>query len=182
MITRRTILQTTGSAALLGFFPFHISRADAIRQTGLIRATAIKSVEPKKPFDFQLFYDLSRYVCARADLDRNVAQLHHKHFAAEEWGWTNGAKLYALIEKELAAGVASVPELMLSGKLSDFDQWYARHLLDSWYEGIYRYEGRELRVTYADALMWKAAEGLVPLQGLSQEEYGFWASPPRLPK
>ena len=154
------------------------SRATAREQTAIIARSAIAVRPESRPLPFDLFYDLSRYVTARSTLDAKVANLHFEHFRREEWGWVTAARLYALIDNELRNGLASVPELLVANKLPQLEQWYAQHLFDAWYEGFYRYDGAEVRVTFADALMWRAVEGIVPVLGHSDREYGFWAEPP----
>jgi hypothetical protein len=178
MINRRQTL-ANGSCALLAMLVGTAAARSAAREeTSLIRQSAIAPREARKPLDFELFYDLSRYITARSQLDRRVAQLHFEYFRREEWGGVTAARLYAVIQSELDTGLASVPELLAARKLPELEHWYAQHVLDAWYEGFYRYDGAEVRVTFADALMWKAVEGIVPVQGMSEAEYGFWAEPP----
>jgi hypothetical protein len=170
-----------GAAALFAALirsPAAAARLRDVTQT--ILSTAVLPGEPVKPWPFELFYDLSRFVTVRAELDRDLALAHFAHFEKEEWGWTNAAKFYATLRRELAAGTGSAPELLMSGRLSAFDKWFAQHILDAWYEGFYRYEGAELRVTYEKALMWDSVRGLVPVQGLSGAEYGYWTVAPVL--
>lgn len=148
-------------------------------QTIEILKTASPVQAPGEPLGFGLFFDLSRLITARAKLDADLARDLFAEFVQEEWGGTNAARLYARFRKDLEAGlVASIPELLASGRLGDLDQWFAQHILDGWYEGIYRYDGREKRVTYARALMWEPVQGLLPVQGLSDLEYGYWAERP----
>lgn len=149
-------------------------------ETRLINSTAISPGEPIQPYPFELFYDLSRYLTVRAKLNRDLAHFHFGYFREEEWGWTNAARFYATLRQELGNGIESAPELLMSGRLSPFDLWFARHILDAWYEGFYRYEGKETRVTYDRALMWEAVRDFVPVQGLSDAQYGYWAKPPQL--
>lgn len=174
---RQTILLGT-SAGLSWLLRSAESKAESSDQTQKIQSTAIAPRPPQRPLDFELFFDLSRYITARADLKRSTAMLHFPYFAKEEWGWFIAGNLYSRFADELSQGIPSIPHLMGSGKLSQLDQWYAQHILDSWYEGFYRYEGREVRVTYVEALMWKAVEGFLPIQGHSDLPYGFWADAP----
>jgi hypothetical protein len=178
MIDRRQLILGCSPAILTLLLGTVTARAAAKEQTSIIRQSAIPVRPPKKPFDFDLFYDLSRYISARSELDRRVARMHFEYFRMEEWGWQTAAKLYAIINSELSNGLSSVPELMARRALPDLEQWFAQHILDAWYEGFYRYEGAEVRVTFEDALMWGVVEGIVPVQGLSTAEYGFWAEPP----
>jgi hypothetical protein len=156
------------------------ARASMREKTQVITSTAISPGEPIKPYPFELFYDLSRYLTVEVNLDRALAQTHFEYFRKEEWGWTNAANLYALLRRELETGMGSAPELLMSGRLSKLDQWFAQHILDAWYEGFYRYDGMEVRVSYDTAMMWDAVRDFVPVQGLSDGEYGYWAVAPQL--
>lgn len=177
-IDRRQVLLTGAAAILLSLTGSPSARAAARKQTLVINSTAIPVKKAAAPWDFDLFYDLSRYITARSVLDRKVAHLHFEQFRQEEWGWANAGRLYSIIRKALDAGVASAPELLTSGKLSKLDQWFAQHILDAWYDGFYRYDGAERRVTFAGALMWELVSDVVPVQGLSDAEYGFWGKRP----
>lgn len=154
--------------------------AKASEQTQIIHSTSIPVTQGSAPWDFDLFYDLSRYITARSDLDPKVARTLFAEFRKEEWGWSIAAKLYANLRRALDNGFASGPEFLASGQLSELEQWFAEHILDAWYEGIYRYDGSEIRVVFEDALMWEAVEGIVPVQGLSDAEYGHWGKRPNL--
>jgi len=92
--------------------------------------------------------------------------------------WSIAAKLYAKLRKALDTGFVSAPEFLASGQLNELEQWFAEHILEAWYDGIYRYDGSEIRVTFEGALMWDAVEGIVPVQGLSDAEYGYWGKRP----
>jgi hypothetical protein len=177
-IHRRQVLICTASAVLTAMVGSPAARGAMREQTQTISATALPAGEPTQPFAFDLFYDLSRYLTARPQLDRDLAQEFFAEFRQEEWGWANAGRLYGIIRQELDAGVGSAPELLSSGRLSDLDQWFAQHILDAWYEGIYRYDGAERRVTYERALMWDPVRDLVPVQGLSDADYGYWGSRP----
>ena len=179
-IDRRRVLNgaLAGFAALLLAAPG--ARASMREKTQAISATAIAPGEPTKPYPFELFYDLSRYLTVRVDLDRDLARDYFEHFNREEWGWTNAAKLYAILRRELASGTSSAPELLMSKSLSEFDQWFAEHMLDAWYDGFYRYDGQEVRLTYEKAFMWDAVSDFLPVQGLSAAAYGYWAVAPQL--
>ena len=180
VIDRRQVLTGTAALIVAAMVQSPAARASMREKTKAIASTAIAAGEPIKPYPFQLFYDLSRYLTVRVELDRELAYTHFDYFRQEEWGWTNAAKFYATLRRELDSGIVSAPELLLSGRLSAFDQWFARHILDAWYEGFYRYEGREIRVTYEKALIWDVVRDLVPVQGLSDRQYGYWATPPKL--
>lgn len=150
-------------------------------KTKAITRTAMPPGEPVNPYPFALFYDLSRYLTLRVELDRKLASLHFENFRQEEWGWVNAARFYATLRQELDQGtVTSAPELLMSGRLGATEQWFVQHMLDAWYEGFYRYEGAEIRVTYEKALMWDAVGDMVPVQGLSGAEYGYWSMAPKL--
>lgn len=153
-------------------------RAAARDQTSIILRSAIAVPPETKPLPFDLFYDLSRFITANAALDTKVAHQHFEHFRREEWGGVTAARVYARINAELRNGLGSALELLAANKLPELEQWYAQHIFDAWYEGFYRYDGAETRITFADALMWKAVEGIVPVLGYSDREYGFWAEPP----
>ena len=157
------------------------ARAAMRDKTTAITRTAIPPGEPVKPYPFALFYDLSRYLTLRVDLDRQLAHLHFENFRREEWGWMNAARIYAALRRDLDQGiVASAPEMLMRGGLDATERWFVQHMLDAWYEGFYRYEGAEIRVTYDKALMWDAVSDIVPVQGLSGAEYGYWSSAPKL--
>lgn len=179
-IDRRQVLNGTLASLAAALLAVPGAQASLRKTTQAIGATAIPPGEPIKPYPFELFYDLSRYLTARVDLDRQLARSHFAYFSQEEWGWTNAAKLYALLRHELTSGTGSAPELLMSGRLADLDQWFAEHMLDAWYEGFYRYDGKEVRLTYDRALMWDVVSDFVPIQGLSDAPYGYWAQRPHL--
>ena len=177
-IGRRQVVKGGAAAFLLALSLSPVARAAAIEQTVRITATASPVRAAEKPLAFELFYDLSRYVTARAALDRDVARELHAHFRQEEWGWKIAARIYADFRAQLSNGAGSVPEILSRRQLPDLDQWYCEHILDAWYEGMYRYDGSEVRVVYKDALMWSVVEDVLAVQGLSDKEYGYWEEPP----
>lgn len=181
-IDRRQVLNGALASLAAALLAAPGARASLRDKTQAISVTAIPPGEPIKPYPFELFYDLSRYLTVRVDLDRELARSHFAYFSQEEWGWTNAAKLYALLRHELDAGTGSAPELLMSGRLPDLEQWFAEHMLDAWYEGFYRYDGKEVRLTYDKALMWDVVSDFVPIQGLSDAPYGYWAQRPQLRK
>ncbi len=178
VVDRRSILQG-GSATVLAMLCGNApARAASREQTALISRSALRTPKTQAPLEFDLFFDLSRYITARSELDKAVAREHFHHFSQEEWGWKIAGELYTQLQDALQDGVGSMPELMMGGTLSDLHQWYAQHVLDAWYEGIYRYDGAETRVTLENALMWDDVRGIVPVQGLSSEDYGYWGKKP----
>jgi hypothetical protein len=179
-VDRRHLLSGAVAALIAAMVRSPAARASMSEATQIITLTAIPAGEPVQPYPFVLFYDLSRYLTVRVDLDHALARDHFEYFRKEEWGWTNAAKLYQTLRRELEAGTGSAPELLMSGRLSKLDQWFAQHILDAWYEGFYRYDGQEIRITYDRAMMWDAVRDFVPVQGLSDGEYGYWAVPPKL--
>jgi len=178
-IDRRQMVIGATSVALTSLFASPLALAAAREQTLIINSTAIPVEPGSKPWKFDLFFDLSRYITARSELDMKTAQLLFEQFRREEWGWANAARLYSKLRDALSMGAASVPDFLIDGQLSDLDQWFAQHILDAWYEGFYRYEGTEIRVTYEKALMWEAVRDVVPVQGLSDAEYGYWSKRPQ---
>lgn len=68
----------------------------------------------------------------------------------------------------------------MSAHLPDLEQWFAEHMLDAWYEGFYRYDGQEVRLAYGKAFMWDAVSDFIPIQGMSDAPYGYWAMRPQL--
>ena len=179
-IDRRQIVIGAASVALSSLFATPLALAAAREQTLIINSTAIAVKSGSAPWKFDLFFDLSRYITARSELDQETAQLHFEQFRREEWGWANAARLYSKLRDALDKGAASVPEFLATGQLSDLDQWFAQHILDAWYEGFYRYDGAEIRVTFEKALMWEVVNDIVPVQGLSDAEYGYWSKRPQL--
>lgn len=177
-IDRRQVLTGMTTAFLVGFLGSPRALADAREQTRIIGQSAVAPAKAAPPLDFDLFYDLSRYVTARSGLDRRTARLHHEAFRNEQWSWANAARLYAAIRDAVASDMASAPELMLSGRLDRVDQWFAEHLLETWYTGWYHFEGVSRRLTYEHALMWQVVDDFMPIQGLSDAEYGSWARQP----
>lgn len=154
------------------------ARAAALGETRLINRDAVAAAEAASPLDFDLFYDLSRYITARAQLDRSVARRLHAHFREEEWGHVIAARAYEALRRETADGTRSGPDVLAARRFSDLDQWYCEHILDAWYEGMYRYEGSEVRVIYEEALMWTLVDDVLPVRGAADTEYGFWGEPP----
>jgi len=177
-IDRRRLLAGAVSTAFASIVASPAALASIRRQTLLISATAIPVREPAPPLDFDLFFDLSRYLTGRSVLDRDLGAELFAEFAREEWGWANAGRLYAIVRREIDAGTGSAPELLMSGRLAELDQWYARHVVETWYEGIYRYDGRERRITYERALMWEPVRDVMPVQGMSDADYGYWGVRP----
>lgn len=179
-VDRRQVLSGAAATAFAAVVASPAALAAARDATELIRSTAGRPGKAAPPLDFGLFYDLSRFVTARVELDRDLARALFDLFRQEEWAWANAASLYGIIHDELKTGIGSAPELLARGWLSDGDLWFGQHVLEAWYEGFYRFEGREIRVTYEGALMWEAVAGIVPVQGLSDAEYGYWATRPAI--
>lgn len=178
-IDRRQVL--AGAAAMLPFLTWSPEAlAKALDETQIINRTAVPVREATSPLEFDLFYDLSRFITARSELDRDAAQLLFEHFAREEWGWFIAARVYANTREKLKITTGSVPEILSRNQLPELDQWYCEHILDAWYEGMYRYEGSEIRVIYKDALMWTLVDDVLPVQGLSDKPYGYWGERPNV--
>lgn len=176
-IDRRRVL--AGSAAMLSFLTWSPEiRAMALEETLIINRTALPVREATSPLSFDLFYDLSRYITARSELNQSAALELFEYFRKEEWGWFIAARVYTNIRKELKITTVSVPEILSKNRFPELDQWYCRHILDAWYEGMYRYDGSEVRLIYDKALMWTVLEDVLPVQGLSDKEYGYWEEPP----
>jgi hypothetical protein len=179
-IDRRQALAGVTALLLAATTRSPAARASMREKTQIITSTAIAPGEPSKPYPFELFYDLSRYLTVQVDLDSASAKTLFEYFRKEEWGWTNAAKLYATLRRELEAGMGSAPELLMARRLSKLDQWFAEHMLGAWYDGFYRYDNQEIRVAYDKAMMWEAVRDFVPVQGLSDAEYGYWSVAPQL--
>lgn len=177
-VDRREIIVGLAAAVCASIVNSPSALAKAREQTLIIKSASIPATKGSAPWKFDLFYDLSRYITARSDLDPEIARLHFEEFRKEEWGWSIAAKLYAKLRKALDTGFVSAPEFLASGQLNELEQWFAEHILEAWYDGIYRYDGSEIRVTFEGALMWDAVEGIVPVQGLSDAEYGYWGKRP----
>ena len=175
---RRSLIAGAGLSLLLAVLRSPSAIAAMRGETALIDLTAIAPPLEAEPLPFSLFFDLSRYLTARSQLDDAFARALFERFRKETWGWAQAARLYGLIRRELAAGTGSAPELLASHRLPPSEQWYGEHLVDAWYDGIYRYENREERVGYDKALMWQAVGDILPVQGLSDRVYGYWADLP----
>lgn len=129
---------------------------------------------------FEVFYGLSKLVTGRSKLSRDIAQDMFPFFMEEPYGPKHIAETYARILNGLSDPQLpkTVPELLAMGYLNSAETWFADHVLTTWYLGIYYHERLVKRLTYEGSLMWEAVADLVPIQGFSDKEHGYWAKPP----
>ena len=179
-IRRRQVLAAGGAAAIVGLLAGSVVLSRASKETKKVLNEALPEITANDPLDFEVFLALSRLVTGWADLDRDVAALHYEVFSEEPWAAKHVNDLYALLLDKLqgTAAADSALALLQKGDLDGANDWFARHLLTTWYLGIYYHERQTTRVTYEGALMWRVVEDVAPIPGMSDLEYGYWLNPP----
>ncbi|MEP4036429.1 sugar dehydrogenase complex small subunit [Pseudophaeobacter sp.] len=132
--------------------------------------------------EFDVFFRLSQLVCLRVDLDVAVARRIYALIEVEPWGLHHVSALYALVLANLDTTGLPRPfaELIEEGRLGEGEAWFTRHLMTTWYLGIYYHESRPepVRVSFETSLMWEALRGQVTPPGFSQGAIGDWNLPP----
>lgn len=135
--------------------------------------------DPENP-SFDVFYRLSQWVTCRPDLSREDSRILYPVFMKEPWGTKHISTAFAEIRDALTGRTPppALPEIITSGALGEGEAWFVKHLLTTWYLGIYYHETGDRRLLYEGALMFEAIADTHPIPGFSDREYGFWAEKP----
>jgi Membrane bound FAD containing D-sorbitol dehydrogenase len=137
----------------------------------------------RNPFapEFDEFLALSQIVLMRSNLDKAGARKLYDVFVEEPWGPKHIGHAYAVLRRELAQTRrhgGAVGPLSLS-RLEDGERWFVKHLLTTWYLGVYYHAERPTqRLLYDEALMFDAIRGVIPVPFLEATGFGAWAEPP----
>lgn len=119
----------------------------------------------------ETFASLCALVTTHDNLDSGTMSAMYKVFMAEPWGPEHMAGLYAKLTAALKGGKPAT--------LTQGEAWFARHLLSTWYLGIYYHEERPVqRITYEHALMFRVLQGKLPVPYLEATGFGKWAEAP----
>lgn len=119
----------------------------------------------------ETFASLCALVTAHDNLDSDTMSAMYKVFTVEPWGPEHMTGLYAKLTAALKGGK---PDALTEG-----EAWFARHLLTTWYLGIYYHENHPpLRITYDHALMFAPVQGVIPVPLLEAAPFGSWSEKP----
>ena len=174
-VTRRTIVKTLlalGAGSVLS--PYIAAFAEDGKKISL-------PAWDEKP-SLETFRALSTLVTLHDDLDEDACADMHKVFLDEPWGAEHIVRLYRKIRQALEKGVTREKSPGMKDadwKLDDAEKWFAEHLLTTWYLGIYYHQERPTRrITYENALMFAAIEGVLPIPLIEPVGFGNWSEPP----
>jgi hypothetical protein len=129
-----------------------------------------------------VFSLLSSVVTLRDDLNPEMMKEMYAAFLDEPWGPDHMLRCYrkimaALPKKEIAT--ERPPLADTSWQFDKGEAWFLRHLLTTWYTGIYYHEERQIRaISYEHALMFDAARDTIPVPFVDATGFGTWAEPP----
>ena len=134
---------------------------------------------------FENFRDLSAFITLQDDLDPQAARDIYKTLMEEPWGPSHMTRLHTKIGAALAANAGDGTRASMqdaSWRFDDGEKWFARHMLEIWYTGIYLNASRpRARIIYDAALMFRAVPELtVPL--VQPLGFGNWERPPEKPE
>lgn len=130
-----------------------------------------------EPGAYPIFLALSYLVTLRPQLDEALARRMHPLFLDEPWGAHHIQSTYA----QLLALLANDPPLASHPHhaLGSGQAWFARHLLTTWYLGVYYHERMPpQRIVHAEALMFDAAQPGYPLPFINGTGFSEWRTPP----
>lgn len=146
-------------------------------QTGFF-ARAFAATEPLPA----LFYRLSQSALGRRALPRGFAERLLPHVLKEAWAEKHIRTALSIIDDESGGGPEGpdrVAKLFAAGRLRDGEAWFVRHLVTTYYAGIYYYEGvSPVQLGGHDALIWDVLDGLITRPGQPGLVAGYWAEPP----
>lgn len=142
---------------------------------------------------FENFRDLSAIITLQDDLDAQSARDIYKVLMDEPWGPSHMTRLHTKIGAALAAhdGSATRASIQMarraplqdaSWQFDDGEKWFARHVLEIWYTGLYlNAERPRARILYDTALMFGCAPAL-PVPLLQPLGFGNWVDAPEKPE
>lgn len=134
---------------------------------------------------FENFRDLSAIITLQDDLDTQAARGIYKVLMDEPWGPSHMTRLHTKIGAALAAhdGKSTRPPMQdASWRFDDGEKWFAHHVLEIWYTGIYANAERpRARILYDAALMFGCAPDL-PVPMVQPLGFGNWALAPEKPE
>jgi hypothetical protein len=158
-VTRRELLKTLLALGAGGVF-----LSASVR--GVVTAALAEGA-----FTFDSFVSLSTLVTMQENLDAATARRLYDVFMKEPWGPEHMAGLYAKLSAAL--------QKHRKEELTEGEKWFAGHLLMTWYLGVYYHESSPpLRLAYDTALMFRAAEGAIPIPLVDAVPFGSWADKP----
>ncbi|MDA7949196.1 MAG: sorbitol dehydrogenase family protein [Hyphomicrobiaceae bacterium] len=140
-------------------------------------------LENGESVSFDQFMALSKLICGDADLSLDVGRRFYQFFTVG----TNLPldKTYGEIAKAVSKEHSTIDIAMLqaSGILKDAGaKGLVREIARSWFTGVVRISGtaggREERVTYFDALMYRPSLGYRNIPTTCGGEFGWWAFEP----
>jgi hypothetical protein len=174
-VTRRKLLKTLLALGVGSVFSSCLTGF-----AGSLEKIPVKSGDGKP--SLETFTALSSLVTLHDDLDPETVKKMHAVFMDEPWGPDHIVRLHRKIVEGLAKRIDRKKHpLGQDGawKLDEGEKWFAGHLLTTWYLGIYYHGERPTqRITFENALMFKAVEGLLPVPYLQPVGFGKWAEPP----
>lgn len=174
-LTRRQVIQTllalcAGGVCLLG----HDAAAG---NTGFRGSWNNAHHDPS----LENFRDLSVFITLQDDLDPQAVRDIHEILMDEPWGPSHMKRLHTKIGAALERDAHIRDSTDMQDAAWQFDEgekWFARHVLEIWYTGLYLNSARpRARVIYDAALMFRCAPAL-PVPLVQPLGFGNWALPP----
>ena len=177
-LTRRTLLHcfmSSAAAASISHWPTVALSSDIL--------SGLTPLENGGSVDFDQFMALSKLVCGDADLSVDVGRRFYQFF-------TTGTDLpldrtYDEIAKAASKETSTldIAKLQASGILAEAGaKDLVMEIARSWFTGIVRISGtaggREERITYFDALMYRPSLGYRNIPTTCGGEFGWWAFEP----
>jgi len=126
------------------------------------------------------FISLSVFLTGVDQLDRDIARKILDYLLAEPWGAENFEQINAKLSVFIADESSDIPRwrVLHSSRFAEGERWFIRHILTTWFTGIYYYGENVQFITYRHALMNKGLLDIMPASGYSDEPFGFWSMPP----
>jgi hypothetical protein len=129
--------------------------------------------------DFNAFIQLSALLTGTSHLNLDIARKIQALIVAEPWGREHLTQVAAKLKfLNSAAGAQTPLQAIDSLRFSSGERWFINHLLTTWITGIYYHQIGVQLVTYQQALMFTALDGVRPPPGQCMGEFGYWSSAP----
>ena len=130
--------------------------------------------------DMKAFMRLSVFLTGVEKLDNEMAQKIFAYMFSEPWGKEHFEQVCAKLSPIFMVDSSIVPrwQLLYPNRFTEGERWFIRHLLTTWYTGVYYYEDKSQFIAYRRALMNAALLDVMPTPGYSDGPFGAWSTPP----
>jgi len=130
--------------------------------------------------EMEAFMKLSVFLTGIEKLDNEMAQKIFGYLFAEPWGKEHFDQVCEKLSPIFVVESTIVPrwQLLYPNRFTEGERWFIRHLLTTWFSGVYYYEARSQFIAYRRALMNVALLDIMPTPGYSDGPFGVWSMPP----